>query len=80
MCTAFAWIKWLWAARFFKTRALAKKSDRRRQVDYDGGRVKTRKKCRQLASFVYKRGRKIEVEVVSLAVLPEARKLYAENG
>ena len=35
--------KWLWAARFFKTRALAKKAIEGGKVHYDGARVKTSK-------------------------------------
>lgn len=35
--------KWLWAARFFKTRSLAKQAIEGGKVHYDGQRVKTSK-------------------------------------
>ncbi|MCL5425921.1 MAG: S4 domain-containing protein [Gammaproteobacteria bacterium] len=76
--------KWLWAARFFKTRALAKKAIEGGKVSYDGGRAKTSKQVEIGALIRVPQGWEIlEVEVVSLSDqrrgAPEARTLYAET-
>ncbi|MFB9867381.1 RNA-binding S4 domain-containing protein [Vreelandella sulfidaeris] len=76
--------KWLWAARFFKTRALAKKAIEGGKVDYDGSRVKTSKHVELGALIKVPQGWEIfEVEVISLSDqrrgAPEARQLYAET-
>ena len=76
--------KWLWAARFFKTRALAKKAIEGGKVHYDGGRAKTSKQVEIGALIRVPQGWEIlEVEVVSLSDqrrgAPEARTLYAET-
>lgn len=76
--------KWLWAARFFKTRALAKKAIEGGKVNYDGGRAKTSKQVEIGALIRVPQGWEIlEVEVVSLSDqrrgAPEARTLYAET-
>ncbi|MGE6607772.1 RNA-binding S4 domain-containing protein [Halomonas sp. NPDC076908] len=76
--------KWLWAARFFKTRALAKKAIEGGKVSYDGGRAKTSKQVEIGALIRVPQGWEIlEVEVVSLSDqrrgAPEARTFYAET-
>jgi|TARA_R110000851_G_scaffold227750_2_gene380544 ribosome-associated heat shock protein Hsp15 len=76
--------KWLWAARFFKTRALAKKAIEGGKVHYDGGRAKTSKQVELGALIRVPQGWEVlEVEVVSLSDqrrgAPEARTLYAET-
>jgi ribosome-associated heat shock protein Hsp15 len=76
--------KWLWAARFFKTRALAKKAIEGGKVNYDGARVKTSKQVELGAIIRVPQGWDIyEVEVISLSDqrrgAPEARTLYAET-
>lgn len=76
--------KWLWAARFFKTRALAKKAIEGGKVHYDGGRAKTSKQVEIGALIRVPQGWEIlEVEVLSLSDqrrgAPEARTLYAET-
>lgn len=76
--------KWLWAARFFKTRALAKKAIEGGKVHYDGGRAKTSKNVELGALIKVPQGWDVyEVEVIALSDqrkgAPEARKLYAET-
>lgn len=76
--------KWLWAARFFKTRALAKKAIEGGKVNYDGGRAKTSKQVEVGALIRVPQGwEMLEVEVLSLSDqrrgAPEARTLYAET-
>lgn len=76
--------KWLWAARFFKTRALAKKAIEGGKVHYDGARVKTSKNVEVGASIRVPQGWEVlEVDVISLSNqrrgAPEARMLYAET-
>ncbi|WNL40171.1 S4 domain-containing protein [Halomonas sp. PAMB 3232] len=76
--------KWLWAARFFKTRALAKKAIEGGKVHYDGDRVKTSKNVEVGAVIRVPQGWDIyEVEVVKLSDqrrgAPEAQTLYAET-
>lgn len=76
--------KWLWAARFFKTRALAKKAIEGGKVNYDGGRAKTSKQVEIGALVRVPQGwEMLEVEVLSLSDqrrgAPEARTLYAET-
>lgn len=76
--------KWLWAARFFKTRALAKKAIEGGKVQYDGARAKTSKNVELGALIKVPQGWDVfEVEVTALSDqrkgAPEARKLYAET-
>ncbi|MGM0535050.1 MAG: ribosome-associated heat shock protein Hsp15 [Pseudomonadota bacterium] len=76
--------KWLWAARFFKTRALAKKAIEGGKVHYAGGRAKTSKSVEVGALIRVPQGRDIlEVEVLALSDqrrgAPEARALYRET-
>lgn len=76
--------KWLWAARFFKTRALAKKALEGGKVQYNGARAKTSKSVEVGARVRVPQGWDIlEVEVLALSDqrrgAPEARTLYIET-
>ena len=76
--------KWLWAARFFKTRGLAKKAIDGGKVHYNGTRAKTSKAVEVGALIRVPQGWDImEVEVLSLSEqrrgAPEARTLYQET-
>lgn len=77
--------KWLWAARFFKTRALAKKAIEGGKVHYNGARAKTSKAVEVGALIRLPQGWDVmEVEVMSLSEqrrgAPEARILYQETS
>lgn len=76
--------KWLWAARFFKTRGLAKKAIEGGKVHYNGGRVKTSKNVEIGALLKVPQGwDTLEVEVLELSDqrrgAPEAQTLYRET-
>ncbi|EWG98566.1 ribosome-associated heat shock protein Hsp15 [Halomonas sp. BC04] len=76
--------KWLWAARFFKTRALAKKAIEGGKVHYNGARAKTSKNVEIGALIRVPQGwDHWEVEVVALSDqrrgAAEARELYRET-
>ena len=76
--------KWLWAARFFKTRGLAKKAIEGGKVHYNGARAKTSRNVELGALVRVPQGWDLmEVEVVSLSDqrrgAPEARALYRET-
>ncbi|WP_458525311.1 RNA-binding S4 domain-containing protein [Onishia taeanensis] len=76
--------KWLWAARFFKTRQLAKKAIEGGKVHYNGGRAKTSKTVEVGALIRVPQGfDTYEVEVLALSGqrrgAPEARTLYQET-
>lgn len=76
--------KWLWAARFFKTRALAKKAIEGGKVHYNGARAKTSKAVEMGALIKVPQGWDVwEVEVLALSDqrrgAPEARELYRET-
>ncbi|TDX33050.1 heat shock protein Hsp15 [Modicisalibacter xianhensis] len=76
--------KWLWAARFFKTRALAKKAIEGGKVHYNGARVKTSKTVEPGALIKVPQGWDLwEVEVLAVSDqrrgAPEARELYRET-
>ena len=76
--------KWLWAARFFKTRGLAKKAIEGGKVHYNGARAKTSKTVEVGALIRVPQGWELlEVEVVALSDqrrgAPEARALYRET-
>lgn len=76
--------KWLWAARFFKTRGLAKKAIEGGKVHYNGTRAKTSKTVEVGAIVRVPQGwDTLEVEVVALSDqrrgAPEARALYRET-
>lgn len=76
--------KWLWAARFFKTRSLAKAAIEGGKVKIDGQRPKVSKEISLGAILEIRQGwdEKI-VEVTGLSEerrgAPEAAKLYAET-
>ena len=76
--------KWLWAARFFKTRSLATTAIDTGKVHLDGDRVKPSKELRT-GQLVAIRTRDIEIEVAVLALsnvrkgAPEAALLYQET-
>ncbi|GKW49826.1 ribosome-associated heat shock protein Hsp15 [Halomonas sp. NCCP-2165] len=77
--------KWLWAARFFKTRALAKKAIEGGKVHYNGDRAKTSKSVEVGALIRVPQGWDAwEVEVLALSDqrrgAPEARALYRETA
>ncbi|MFO8047190.1 MAG: S4 domain-containing protein [Halomonas sp.] len=76
--------KWLWAARFFKTRGLAKKAIEGGKVHYNGTRAKTSRSVEPGALVRVPQGWDLlEVEVVALSDqrrgAPEARALYRET-
>jgi ribosome-associated heat shock protein Hsp15 len=76
--------KWLWAARFFKTRSLATAAIETGKVHVDGDRVKPAKEVKP-GQVVHIRNRDFEIEVDVLALsnirkgAPEAALLYAET-
>ena len=76
--------KWLWAARFFKTRNLARQAIDAGKVQLDGARVKPSKEIRVGDTLTIRVG--WEEKVVQVAELSEQRrgaaeanKLYAET-
>lgn len=76
--------KWLWAARFFKTRSLATTAIETGKVHVDGDRVKPAKEVR-IGQIIHIRNRDFEIEVEVLALsnirrgAPEAALLYSET-
>lgn len=76
--------KWLWAARFFKTRSLATTAIDTGKVHVDGDRVKPAKEVR-IGQVVHIRNRDFEIEVNVTALsnvrkgAPEAALLYTET-
>ena len=76
--------KWLWAARFFKTRSLAKAAIENGKVHYDGQRPKVSRTITLGALLEITQGFDIkEVEVLALSAQRgpaiEAQKLYQET-
>lgn len=76
--------KWLWAARFFKTRSLATQAVNGGKVHLNGARVKPSRLLRPGDELTIQRGtERYEVEVLGLAAqrrpAAEAQKLYAES-
>ena len=77
--------KWLWAARFFKTRSLATAAIETGKVHVDGDRVKPAKEVRT-GQLIHIRNRDFEIEVEVLALsnirkgAPEAALLYTETA
>ena len=76
--------KWLWAARFFKTRSLAKQAIEGGKVHYDGQRCKVSKEVSIGALLTIRQGwDQVEVAVVALSDArrgaPEAQSLYSET-
>ncbi|MDK2776583.1 MAG: ribosome-associated heat shock protein Hsp15 [Pseudomonadota bacterium] len=76
--------KWLWAARFFRTRAMAKTAIEGGKVHYEGQRCKVSKIAEIGATLTVRQGFD-EKEVVITALsdqrrgAPEARLLYEET-
>ncbi|MEY3017824.1 MAG: hypothetical protein RL336_959 [Pseudomonadota bacterium] len=76
--------KWLWAARFFKTRSLAKAAIEGGKVRYDGASCKVSKEVQIGATLTIRQGWDDKVvEVLSLSDqrrgAPEAQALYRET-
>jgi len=76
--------KWLWAARFFKTRALAKKAIEGGKVEYNGDRCKSSKMAEIGAMLTLPQGwDKKTIEITALSDqrrgAPEAALLYKET-
>ena len=83
--TAIRLDKWLWAARFFKTRSLAKQAIEGGKVRYEGQRCKVSREVVPGAKLLIPQGwDDIEVEVLALSEqrgpAPAARRLYAETA
>ncbi|MFA5938503.1 MAG: S4 domain-containing protein [Sinimarinibacterium sp.] len=77
--------KWLWAARFFKTRNLAKQAIESGHVRYEGDRSKVSKEVAVGARLRIRQGwDEVEVVVSGLSDqrrgAPEARTLYEETA
>lgn len=77
--------KWLWAARFFRTRSLARQAIEGGKVWYDGARVKVSKEVRIGAELRVRQGQdEKSVTVVTLSEkrggAPEAALLYQESA
>ncbi|BFU60568.1 MULTISPECIES: ribosome-associated heat shock protein Hsp15 [Rodentibacter] len=76
--------KWLWAARFYKTRSIAKAMIEGGKVHYNGQRAKVSKLVEVGATLKLRQGNE-EKEVEILAVsdqrrgAPEAQQLYRET-
>jgi len=76
--------KWLWAARFYKTRSLATDAIDGGKVYVDGDRVKPAKEVR-VGQVIHIRRKEIDMEVVVKALsvtrrgAPEAALLYEES-
>lgn len=76
--------KWLWAARFYKTRSLAKTAIEGGKVHLAGQRVKSSKELELGAKLTLSLGwDEREIEVLGLSEqrrgAPEAQKLYSET-
>ena len=75
---------WLWAARFYKTRAVAKHAIETGKVDVGGQRAKPSRSVRVGDALVVARGEeRFEIEVVALSTMrgpaSVARLLYRES-
>jgi ribosome-associated heat shock protein Hsp15 len=76
--------KWLWAARFYKTRSIAREMIEGGKVDYNGTRAKPSRTVEVGAKVRLLKGNlRIEVEVVGISDVrgpaSEAAKLYRET-
>lgn len=76
--------KWLWAARFFKTRSLAAKAVNGGKVHLNGARVKAARNLQQGDKLVISKGPyEFRIEVLALSgqrrPAKEARLLYEES-
>ncbi len=77
--------KWLWAARFFRTRSLAKQAIEGGKVWYDGARTRVSKEVRVGAQLRIRQG--FDEKTVTVRALaaerrgaPEAALLYEESA
>ncbi|MBP9035518.1 MAG: RNA-binding protein [Pseudomonadales bacterium] len=77
--------KWLWAARFFRTRNLARQAIEGGKVWYDGARTKVSKEVRSGAQLCIRQG--FDEKTVTVRALsgerrgaPEAALLYEETA
>lgn len=76
--------KWLWAARFYKTRSLATEAIESGKVHVDGERAKPAKEVK-VGAVLYIRRKELEMEIIvrSLSTqrkgAPEAALLYEET-
>jgi ribosome-associated heat shock protein Hsp15 len=76
--------KWLWAARFFKTRSLAKQAIEGGKVQYNGAKSKVSKETELGAMLTVRQGYdEKEIEVIALSDqrrgAAEAQALYLET-
>jgi len=76
--------KWLWAARFFKTRSLAKQAIESGKIQWDGQRIKASKEISINSTLIIKQGWDTkELTVIALSDqrrgAPEAALLYQET-
>lgn len=76
---------WLWAARFFRTRSLAKQAVETGKVSVDGQRPKSSRSVRVGDGLRIERGQEVlEVSVLALSddrgAAPVAQLLYAETA
>jgi ribosome-associated heat shock protein Hsp15 len=76
--------QWLWAARFFRTRSLAKQAIETGRVHIDGQRAKASRAVRVADRLGITRGDELfEIDVVALSTVrgsaPAAQALYAET-
>lgn len=77
--------QWLWSARFFRTRSLAKEAIEAGHVRCDGERCKVAKDVRVGLRLQVRRGHsEVELTVEALSIkrggAPEARQLYTETA
>ena len=77
--------RWLWAARFFKTRSLANSAVEGGKVHVDGKRVKPSKELRPSQTLEIRRGDLVQTVVVrelsqQRGPATEAQALYAETS
>jgi ribosome-associated heat shock protein Hsp15 len=75
---------WLWAARFFRTRSLAKQAVETGKVDVAGQRPKSSRAVRVGEALQISRGDEVfEIQVLGLSEMrgpaPVAQQLYAES-
>ena len=76
--------KWLWAARFFKTRSLAKSAIEGGKVQIDGQKSKPSRTLEVGVTITLRQGEDVKtIEVIALSEhrrgAPEARLLYLET-
>jgi ribosome-associated heat shock protein Hsp15 len=68
--------KWLWAARFYKTRSLAKQAIEGGKVHYNGGRCKVSKEVQVAAELSLKVG--FDTKIVTVIALSDQRRGASE--